>query len=222
MGALTAQTEVLAPVSGGVQTETVGAVLRNLVRDPWHSLVLRWNWKSFIFSSLIRAQIFFWITLRAGWRAAVAAFLTELSYRGLTAGFYGALTQAFRGAQPAWAAGLTVMVLLPLISHSVEYFVHSVRHTQNLAANITGSVMFTAVSTLFNWYAMRNGSLITGAESKTVAQDLKSIPRLIVGFLAAGPVALWRVLRPYLWPEILAPEAWVATPLHESEDAASD
>jgi hypothetical protein len=36
--------------------------------------------------------------------AAEGAMLAEFVYRGITAGFYGALTQAFRKAAPVWKA----------------------------------------------------------------------------------------------------------------------
>ena len=72
-----------------------------------------------LLSSLFRAGIFFTANLAAGWRAAVAAMFAELLYRGVSAGFFGALTQAFRQAQPAWLATATAMVLLPLASHSL-------------------------------------------------------------------------------------------------------
>jgi hypothetical protein len=86
------------------------------------------------------------------------------------------------------------MFLLPLSSHAIEYVVHSLRHTPHLAANIISSVCFTVVSTLFNWYAMRKGSLIVGREGQSVVKDLCSMPRLVAGFVAAGPLALWLVL----------------------------
>ena len=218
---MTPKTEVSAPVFESAKP-SVSQVLRGLVQDPYHSLIVRWNWKSAIFSSLIRANIFFFVTLRSGWRAALGAFGAELAYRVVTSGYYGALTQSFRAAEPAWAAGITVMILLPISQHSVEFLVHYLRHTPHLAANIITSMCFTAVSTLFNWYAMRKGSLIVGKESQSVARDMASMPRLIGGFLAAGPVALWSILRPLLWPENFVADAWVARTLNESEDAASD
>jgi hypothetical protein len=201
-------TETVLPAS---VSPTVAEVLVQLARDPWRSLILKWNWKSAVFSSLIRAHIFFFVTLRAGWRAAVGAFFAELAYRGITSGFYGSLTQAFRSAEPAWAAALAVMLLLPLSSHALEFVVHSLRHTPHLVANIVTSMCFTTISTLFNWYAMRKGSLIVGREGQSVARDMRSMPRLIGGFLAAGPLALWNGLR-----------VWLRPPLNECENAASD
>ena len=164
-------------------------VLRRLVADPFY-LIRHWNWKSATCSSILRAGIFFGANLPAGWRAAAAAMMTEFVYRALTAGFYGAMTQAFRQAEPEWAAGLVVMFLLPVASHSLELTVHLLRGTPKIITSLVSSVVFTALSTLFNLYAMRRGALVVGAEGGSVAADLRRLPRLIVGFTIAGPLAL--------------------------------
>jgi hypothetical protein len=175
---------------------TILEVFRQLGRSPGELLLRRWNWKSAIFSSLVRAPIFFFCNLAAGRSAATGAMLAEFAYRGITAGFYGALTQAFRTAQPVWAANLAVVLLLPLASHSVEFCVHSLRGTPKLLTSLVSSVFFTIISTLFNIYAMRRGALVVGEDSNSVASDLRRIPRLIAGFVACGPVALYQcVLR---------------------------
>ncbi|MGA3027358.1 MAG: hypothetical protein ABSF98_21585 [Bryobacteraceae bacterium] len=121
--------------------------------------------------------------------------LAEFVFRGATSGFYGALTQAFRKAEPVWKAGVTVMVLLPLSSHSIEFAVHLARHTPRLRGSIVSSLCFTAISTLFNLYAMRRGVLVTGGAAGSVASDMRRMPGLIGGFVAAGPLALYRCLR---------------------------
>jgi hypothetical protein len=174
---------------------TVFDVFRQLLATPGNLLLRKWNWKSAAFSSLLRAAIFFFCNLTAGLHAAAGAMLAEFVYRGITSGFYGALTQAFRKAEPVWQASVTVMVLLPLSSHSLEFVVHLARHTPHLRSSIVSSVCFTAVSTLFNLYAMRRGVLVTGAGAGSVASDMRRIPALIAGFVAAGPLALYRSLR---------------------------
>lgn len=152
----------------------------------------RWNWKSAIFSSLIRALIFFLCNLTAGWRAATGAMLAEFVYRAITAGFYGALTQLFRDVEPEWAASLTVIFLLPLVSHSVEIAVHALRGTPRLFTSIVTSVIFTMISTTFNQFAMRRCVLIVGQGSGSVWSDLRRIVPMIRSFLACGPVAVFR------------------------------
>ena len=61
--------------------------------------------------------------------AALAAMTTEWVYRGITSGFYGAVTEALSDVEPAWAGALAVLVLLPIANHSVEFLVHWIRGT---------------------------------------------------------------------------------------------
>jgi hypothetical protein len=174
---------------------SVAGVLRELARNPVGLLIRRWNWKSALLSSLFRAVIFFFANLAAGWRAALGAMSVELLYRGVSAGFFGALTQSFRRAQPAWLATMAAMVLLPLGSHSLELAVHWARGTPKLAASIVSSVIFTVLSTLFHLYAMRRGILIVGSGSRSMAADFRAMPRIVGGFLAVLPLALWRFVQ---------------------------
>ena len=154
-------------------------------------LIARWNWKSSLFSSIFRALVFLCANLTAGWRAATGAMLAEFVYRAISAGFYGAITQAFREAEPAWAASLVATVLVPLISHSIELTIHILRGTPKIITSIIASICFTIVSTLFNLYAMRRGALVVGDGGETVTSDLKRVPALISGFVAVLPLAAW-------------------------------
>ena len=110
----------------------------------------------------------------------------ELLYRGVSAAFFGALTQAFRRAQPAWLAAIAALVLVPLASHSLEFTVHLARGTPKLIASMISSVVFTVLSTLFHLYAMRRGVLIVGSEGRSFAADFRVMPRIVAGFLGGG------------------------------------
>jgi hypothetical protein len=151
-------------------------------------LVRRWNWKAALFSSLIRGIIFLPANLRSGWQAAVGAMLAEWTYRALTSGFYGAMTQTLGEAEPEWQGALAAMILMPLSSHSLELAVHWLRHTPHLKASIISSMSFTAISTLFNFYAMRRGAMTVGANCRTIGEDMRAMPRMIGGFLAVIPM----------------------------------
>ncbi len=181
------------PADAGCET-TVAGVLRSLARMPRELLLLRWNWKASLFSSAFRGTVFLAANTGAGWRAAVGAAAAEFLYRSATAGFYGAVTQSFRRVEPRWKGTMAVMVLLPLVAHSLELALHWWRGTPNLLASIAASAGFTAVSTTFNLYAMRRGALLVGAGAGTLAGDLRAIPRLIAGFLLAGPRSLAALL----------------------------
>ena len=175
----------------GTVPPSVAEALLSVMRDPADCLIRKWNWKSALTSSLFRAAIFFCVNLAAGPKAAVGALLTELVLRSVTSGFYGSLTEALGEAEPAWFAGLTAALLLPLANHSVELLVHWLRGTPKLAHSILASVCFTAVSTLFNMYAMRRGALIVGENRQSLSQDMLRVPRLVIGFVASGPLAIF-------------------------------
>jgi hypothetical protein len=174
---------------------TVGAVLIGIFRDPVRNVIPRWNWKSAVLSSLFRAGIFFFTNLVAGWHAAVGALLAELALRAVTSGFYGAVTELFSEARPVWAAMIAAMVVLPLVNHSLEFLVHWLRGTPKLGLSITASVIFTACTTAFNVYAMRNGVLTVGSRSKSLWEDLRRILPLLGQFILAGPRAIFRYLK---------------------------
>jgi hypothetical protein len=166
---------------------TVRKVFLRLLHRPSYFLLRRWNWKSAVLSCLVRGAIFFSINIFSGFRAATYAMLLEISFISITAGFYGALLQAFRKAKPDWAASLTVMVLLPAIHHWLEFFIHSFGGTKKLSASILASVSFSAFSACFNLFTMRRGILIVGRHKQSFLQDLKQLPRVIFAFLLFIP-----------------------------------
>jgi hypothetical protein len=173
---------------------TVRGVIQEMIADPRRMLLERWNWTAAIFSASIRATIFLCTNLTAGWRAATGAMLAEFVFRAVTSGFYGAITQAFSQAEPEWTAAVASAVLLPAASHSIELLLHLLRGTPNIRASLIASITFTILSTLFNLYAMRRGALIVGEECDSVGADLRRIPRLLGGFLASGPIAVYRLV----------------------------
>jgi hypothetical protein len=191
--------EIPPGAPGGAATAyvapTVADVLSSFVRHPVERLLHRWNWKSAVLSSLFRASIFFFANLVAGWHAALGALFAELALRAITSGFYGAVTEAFSEAQPPWAALVAAMVMLPVVNHSVEFLVHWLRHTPKLGVSITASVIFTALSTAFNLYAMRHGVLTVGRHSKSLREDMARVLPLFGQFVLAGPRAILRRLQ---------------------------
>ncbi len=189
-GKLTAKAAELPSTAAAYPT--VAAALVRLIRHPVRHLVRRWNWKSALLSSSLRGVIFFCTNLVAGWHAALGAMLAELVLRGITSGFYGAITEAFSEARPVWAAMATAMVLLPFLNHSLEFFVHWLRGTPKLGLSIAASIVFTAFSTAFNVYAMRHGVLTVGGGSKPLRDDLGRVLPLFLRFLLTGPRALVR------------------------------
>ena len=161
-------------------------VLFGLLRSP-QRLIRLWNWKSALLSLILRGPIFLVATIRRGLEPAASALLTESVFCVLTAGFYGAVVQIMRDAEPEWLTAVFLTLAVPTVFQLLEYWLHWLRGTPHLRIAELVSIAVSAVSALFNWYAMRRGTLLVGAEGRDFASDLRRLPGLVVGFLAVLP-----------------------------------
>jgi hypothetical protein len=187
----------------------LGEVLRSLIQHP-AQIITRWNWKSALLGALLRASFYFTVykASRESWIVTMTAVLVELSFRFFTSGISGALVQSFRRATPAWLAMLVVSITLPAFSHTIEFVTHYVQETYFdtiFAASANNarqkafaiSVLFSALSALFNLFVMRHGVLLVGAgkETNTLWNDFKKIPFLIFEFITFLPLLMIRSIQ---------------------------
>ncbi len=164
----------------------VKAVLADVVRRPRHHLVARWNWKAAFVSGVVRGLLFLAMTRGSGVEAAGAALGVEFAYRVASTGGWSALTQAFRRATPGWAAGLVVMVAIPVTAHALEFGVHLLAGTVELGRAMVASMALTVVSAAFTLFAMRRGVLIVGdADRRPFRRDIAALPGLVADFFIA-------------------------------------
>lgn len=183
---------------------TVGDVFSSLAHHP-AQIVLRWNWKAAMLGAILRASFYFTVykASRENWIVTLTAVLVEFSFRFFTSGISGSLVQSFRRARPIWLATLIVSISLPVFSHSVEFITHYAQEkyfntvfaaSENNARQkaFVYSVMFSILSALFNLFVMRHGVLLVGAgrETKTLWNDLKLIPFLILEFITFLPLKM--------------------------------
>ncbi len=166
--------------------------LGNILRDPVSILGRRWNWKASALSIAFRAPVYLAASFRSGWRETFAALFVESAYCACTAGFYGAFVQAIRNAQPAWLTGLVITLFLPAVMQGAEYLVHWLRGTHHLHSVLLGSTAVSAVSSLFNWFAMKRGALLVAGEGVSFRRDLRRLPLLAVSFVMSGPRWIWQ------------------------------
>jgi len=161
-------------------------VLLDLVRRP-QRLLLLWNWKAAVLSIVLRAPIFLGVTIRRGFRASASAVLTECLFCAITAGFYGAIVQNLRDAQPEWLTLLFITAAIPAVFQVFEFLLHRLHGTPHLKLAEFISIGVSAISALFNWYAMRRGALLVGGEGGSFGSDVRRLPRLIFSFVISGP-----------------------------------
>ena len=160
--------------------------LANLLRRPQRILFL-WNWKAAWLSILLRGPIFTVAAVQRGLGATVSALLAECLFCATTAGFYGAVVQIMRNAEPEWLTIVFLTVVLPAVFQGLEFLLHWLHGTPHLRLAEIASLIVSAISALFNWYAMRRGTLLVGGEGSSFGSDLRCLPGLIWNFLSALP-----------------------------------
>lgn len=185
---------------------TVSDVFRNLAQHP-AQIITRWNWKSALMGAVVRASFYFtvYFASRESWLVTLTAVFVELCFRFITTGMAGAVVQSFRKATPQWLATAIISISLPAITHVIEFFTHYVQETyySNIFPAATSSarlktfaisVLFSVISAIFNLYIMRRGVLLVGAgeETKSLVQDIKSMPVLVKDFTILLPGMLVR------------------------------
>ncbi len=182
----------------------IAEVFRSLASHPLQ-VITRWNWKAAFLGAILRASFYFTVyqAAKENIKAAMTAAAVELAFRFLTSGISGSIVQSFRRATPAWIATLIVTISLPIFSHSIEYVTHYIQDvyfagvlpaSQNNGRQwaFAFSVLFSALSAMFNLFAMRHGVLLVGAgkETKSLWSDFKKIPALVLEFVTYLPLLI--------------------------------
>lgn len=171
---------------------TVGGVFRYIFTHPFEMFVRRWNWKAALFSGLMRGSIYLFTHIKHGWRAALGAMSVEFVFRLIVSGAFGALVQAFHKATPTWLGALVVMFMLPAVTHTIEFTLHSLNGDESKFSAIIVSVSFSIVSMVFNLFAMRRGTLLVKDENQqSLWQDIKQFPMIIAEFVAYPFIFIW-------------------------------
>lgn len=170
----------------------VRSVVRQLLQRPVYSFVRCWNWKAAALSCILRTPVYVITTFRHGWQAVTLAAVVEAGFSAGAAGVYAAFTEAVRYAEPEYAVALLLLVILPSVTLVLDALIHYVTRTPNLLAGVLLSLAVTIVSSAFNWYSMRRGTLLVGPGGRSFSSDLASLPMLIARFIAEPFIALWR------------------------------
>lgn len=175
-------------------THTISEVWRSLWNDPGQ-FIRNWNYKGAILSGALRAPIFLvtYLIGKESLKLAIGAASAQFLFRFLFAGVGGTLIQSFRHVEPAWKALLTILLVVPLISHIFEFAVQALFAFATGTQNHTGdailrSICVSIISALFTLFAMRRGVMVVGDEdSKSLMNDISRLPLIIFHFVAFIP-----------------------------------
>ena len=173
----------------------VWTVLRRLFRHPADSFITGWNWKAGALSIILRAPIYVATTFKFGAQAATRAGMVEALFSAGAAGIYAALTQAIRYAEPEAVVAVLLLAILPAITLVFDALFHHAMGTPNLRAGVLVSLVVSILSSGFNWYSMRRGTLLVGPRSRTFSSDIAALPILIGRFILTPFMLLVRALK---------------------------
>jgi hypothetical protein len=151
-----------------------------------------WNWKSAFLSAALRSLIFLAVNLPAGVPAGLRSMATEFVFRTIASGLLGSLTERCARLPLSRPRAIAAIAGIAATGHLAEFCVHWAAGTPRLAASISASVTFTFVTTAFNLYVMRRGTLIAGPGGHSLATDLRRLPRLVLEFIQS---LLWTMRR---------------------------
>ena len=167
-------------------SRTIHGAAFEILRHPFRTLVLNWNWKAAIISSVLRAPIFFaaYLATKQGFRMALGAMAVQFIFRAITGGTNGSIIQSFSKVEPAWHAVVTIPFILTIIMHVGEWILQSsydsVAGTTGKTTAVLISVLASVVSGGFNLFAMRRGILLVKDESQqSFWHDIKQMPWIV-------------------------------------------
>lgn len=168
-------------------SRTITGVTWDILRHPFRTLVLNWNWKSAIISSVSRAPIFFgaYLAHKQGLRMALLAMAVQFVFRAITGGTNGAIIQSFSKIEPVWHAVVTIPIVLTVVMHIGEWFLQSAFDSVTGSSGKTTAVLLSifgsVVSSGFNLLAMRRGLLLVKDESQqSFWHDIKQMPWIVL------------------------------------------
>lgn len=167
--------------------ERLSQALPEMIRRPLRTIVPPWSWKAAACTAAVRAAVFFATNLRSGPEEATKAMIVEAVYAVFAGGLIGAISQHLRRARPLWATALLLCVALPGIMTLAQFGVHHLAKTEHPSTGLFVSFCLAALAAAYTWYAMRHGAMLGGIDQTTVRHDLRSLPRITLNFLLAGP-----------------------------------
>jgi hypothetical protein len=159
-----------------VSADRVYSAALYVVKHPWEVFVERWNWKAALLSAAFRGLGFALPMARMAGSHVLRSLCIEMSFRIVVGGLWGSLIQAFRGARPAWLAGLSIAVVLPAATQCLEFAALRAGHATHIKTGMVVSMVITIGSLLINLGLMRRGLLVTGDGGCSLLADLRRIP----------------------------------------------
>lgn len=148
-----------------------------------------WNWKCALLSAGVRSLLYLAAMAHTGLRRSLVAMLVEVAYVSLTAGAYAGMQQRALALRNRSLGNLIVAVGVPGLAQTFDWLVHRFSGAPATHGATVAVCVFTLLSALFHLHVMRNGVFLSG-QGRSLGDDFRRIPRLLLGFLAKPAVLL--------------------------------
>lgn len=151
-----------------------------------------WNWKVAMMTSVLRGLACVWALRHVELHVRQHFGIVEAAFVLLTCGSFSALQQQSLKIASEALAWLACVIVVPLTSLGCDAAVHvwlDGRQTRQLGV---AGFIFTVVSATLHWHMIRNGALLVGEGSHSLATDLRRIPKLVWTYFAGPAVWAWR------------------------------
>ena len=159
-----------------------------------------WNWKCALLSATVRSLVYLAALAHDRLHSGPAIVAVEIAYVSATAGLYAGLQQRALAVRSRLLGNLLIVVGVPGLSQLLDWLMHRAVGPAAPPRALVAVCVFTLISALFHLHVMRRGVFLTGPAGRTLGDDFRRMPRMIVGFLAALPMALaalpQRLIRP--------------------------
>ena len=120
----------------------------------------------------------------------------EMVYVTITAGLYAGLQQKALGYRSRALGDFVIVIAVPALAQALDCLAHRIVGGSAPGRATLAVCVFTGVSALFHLYVMRRGTFLSGSGGRTLLDDFRRMPRLVLGFLAQPLTILSGA---YLW-----------------------
>ena len=142
-----------------------------------------WNWKCALLSAALRSLVYLAAMARSAPHGRLAVVAVEIAYVTLTAGIYAGMQQRALSLRSRPLGNLIVVLGVPGLAQALDWFVHRALGPAAPPKALAAVCVFTLLSALFHLHIMRRGVFLTGSAGRTLADDFRRMPRLVLDFV---------------------------------------
>ncbi|MDR3741664.1 MAG: hypothetical protein P4L40_21810 [Terracidiphilus sp.] len=154
-----------------------------------------WNWKCALLSATVRSLVYLAALAHDRRHSGPAIVAVEIVYVSATAGLYAGLQQRALALRSQLLGNFLIVVGVPGVSQLLDWFTHRAVGSAAPPRAMIAVCIFSLISALFHLYVMRRGVFLTGRAGRSLADDFRRMPRMVLGFLLAAPMVLAGLLR---------------------------